>query len=369
MSQAPTPPPATAAPAAAADSAATTETVKTRASATRSVEDRALEWVKAAGMPLAAALITVVGGFLLKSVADQRAERESRERLYTQLLVQREQSDAAIRKDMFGVVLKEFLAETSKRDWKDKVLQLELLAHNFSQTLDLAPLFKDVARRLPKDPQAGASESEHLLRRLDLAAAALNFKQVNGLARRGFERNRVFPVGAWLSLPDRTVFAGRVRKAMLVPEAARSGADVGYSLEVIGADLDQRELEVRLRIDFSDDAEAAIDRHFWVGPYDFPMLDNTQLPYGLRASVVITSFDVPEDPSAREAESNARIYLVIFPASSASFKERQDYDDLLRDMLREHDLDQQRREETARRILDDAQQARINAPATKGSTP
>jgi len=133
--------------------------VKTRASATRSVEDRALEWVKAAGMPLAAALITVVGGFLLKSLADQRAERESRERLYTQLLVQREQSDAAIRKDMFGVVLKEFLAETSKRDWKDKVLQLELLAHNFSQTLDLAPLFKDVARRLPKDPQAGAARA------------------------------------------------------------------------------------------------------------------------------------------------------------------------------------------------------------------
>jgi hypothetical protein len=339
------------------------------APATKSKEERALEWVKAAGMPLVAALITVVGGFLLKSSADERAERESRERLYTQLLVQREQSDAGIRKDMFGVVLREFLAETHQRDWRDRILQLELLVHNFSQTLDLAPLFKDVARRLPEDPKIDAAKRELLLRRLDAAAASLNFKQINGLSRRGYEANRVFAIGAWVSMPDRTVLRGKFPKDKLVPEAAGTDAQIAYALEVVGADLDRREIEVRLRVEFSDDAEAAIDRHFWVGPYDFPMLDNTQLRNGVRASVVITSFDVPDDLAAREVESNARIHLVIFPAASASLKERRDYDDLLQEMLHEHDRDRPKPDATASRIMEEPERGRKGGSAEGGRTP
>ena len=64
------------------------------------------------------------------------------------------------------------------------------------------------------------------------------------------------------------------------------------------------------------------------------MLDNTQLAYGLRTSVVITDFVVPESGPDREGNSFVALHLVVFPASSASFKERQDYDDILNDMLR-----------------------------------
>lgn len=65
------------------------------------------------------------------------------------------------------------------------------------------------------------------------------------------------------------------------------------------------------------------------------MLDNTQLEEGLRASVVVTEFLVPQgDPAEIQANSFAKLNLVIFPASSASFKERQDFDDVIVDKLR-----------------------------------
>ena len=43
---------------------------------------------------------------------------------------------------------------------------------------------------------------------------------------------------------------------------------------------------------------------------------------------------MPEAPEERVTNSFVKMHLVVFPAASASFKERQDYDDILLDMLR-----------------------------------
>ncbi|HKW95162.1 MAG TPA: hypothetical protein VJX92_24980 [Methylomirabilota bacterium] len=301
---------------------------------------KALEWTKAIGMPIVTLVITILGGYFFTTLTNDRDSRESKDRLYAQLLTQREQSDALIRKDMFGVVINRFLTEAKPTDWSTKVLQLELLANNFNQSLDLAPLFKDLGRKLMEGPAVDGQRAE-LKKRLDRTAANLIFKQVNSLARRGVVIGKAVALSDWEKSFGTPFIDAAVPKARLVNAAAYTPTKgeemIGFSVEVVGVSVERREVEVRLRVNLPDADDQDVDRHFWVGQYDFPMLDNTQLPHGLRTSVVITDFFVPDTPDERDANSFVQFYLVVFPAAGASFKERQDYDDILGEMLRARD--------------------------------
>lgn len=313
---------------------------------------QALEWAKVIAIPILTLVITVAGGYWLTSWLKDREAIENNARLYAQLLIQREQSDAQVRKDMFQVVITSFLTNQKRGDWNNKILQLELLANNFNQTLDLAPLFKDTARLLPHATGLKKQEIVDMQRRLDVTAANLIFKQVNALARRGYSKGQIISVAEFARTPGRFWIDVTLPKGKLVPTSGTANENknenrngktietIHFAVEVLNVNVEQREVEVRLRVDFSDGADDEdVDRHFWVGLYDFPMLDNTQLPHGLRTSVVLTEFYVADggDEGQRAANSFFSMHLVVFPAGSASFKERQDYDDILRDMLRKRD--------------------------------
>jgi hypothetical protein len=328
------------------------EAALAQAEAMRKPEDKsgkALEWTKAVGMPLVTLIITVLGGYYFTSLAKEREiretgflkereARESNERMYAQLLTQREQSDTLIRKDMFGVVISRFLKGDENQSLNDKVLQLELLANNFNQSLDLAPLFKDLARQLSQSTGLTSAKTAELKKRLDVTAANLIAKQVNSLRRRGFVKDEAITLADWETRVGKPFINEVIPKSLLVPSAALTPIDdkeqMHFSVEVVGVNIGRREVEIRLRANFLGGNEKKIDSHFWVGQYDFPMLDNIQLPHGLRASVVITDFEVPETQKDREANSVVQFHLIVFPGAAASFKERQDYDDILEDMLR-----------------------------------
>lgn len=298
-----------------------------------------LEWIKAIGMPAVTLVVTVVGGYYLTGLQKDRETRESNEKLYAQLLTQREQSDAQIRKDMFNVVISNFLKEPKQGDLETQVLQLELLASNFNQSLDLAPLFKDVARKLSGPDGAPLPQRAELKKRLDVSAANLISKQVDSLSHRGFARGYPQPLGGWAENFGKPFVDEKIPVSRLLPRShpppGGKEETLHFQVEIVDVSLERHEVEVRLRVDFPGDSDQDVDRHFWVSQYDFPMLDNTQLPQGLRCSIVITEFLVPDGPAeSREANSAVKFHLVVFPAASASFKERQDYDDVLTDMLR-----------------------------------
>jgi hypothetical protein len=310
---------------------------------------KALEWTKAVGMPLVTLVITVLGGYYFTSLAKEREIREtsflkereardSNERMYAQLLTQREQSDTLIRKDMFGVVISSFLKGDGNQGLSDKVLQLELLANNFNQSLDLAPLFKDLARKLSQSNGLSIEKTAELKKRLDTTAKSLIAKQVDSLRGRGFVIDQAVDLTNWEKLVGEPFINKVISKSALVPSATFTPKDdneqVQFRVEVFAANIPRREVEIRLRANFPGGSERQIDSTFWVGQYDFPMLDNIQLPHGLRASVVITDFNVPEAQKDRGAANFAKFHLVVFPGAAASFKERQDYDDILNDMLR-----------------------------------
>jgi len=301
--------------------------------------DTQLEWLKAIGMPAVTLFVTMVGGYYLTGFQKEREARESNQKLYAQLLTQREQSDAQIRKDMFNLVIGSFMQPPKKGDIESQVLQLELLATNFNQSLDIAPLFKDVARNLVSNASLPAALITDLKKRLDSSASNLISKQVDSLAQHGFSYGIFQPLRGWEDRIGTPIIDQTVPLNQFVPATAHSNDATKGSLhvhvEIVDLNLDHHEVMVRLRIEFSDDATQNIDRHFWVSQYDFPMLDNTQLAMGLRCSVVITDFLAPTS-SSKVHDDNVAAYfnVVIFPAASASFKERQDYDDVLNDMLK-----------------------------------
>ena len=307
-----------------------------------------LEWVKAIGTPLITLLISLILGFYLNARLKEHESAEnarikehetrvSKENLYAQLLIQREQSDALVRKDMFGVVINRFLAEPKHEDLETKVLQLELLANNFSQSLDLTPLFKDLAHRLMSTTSLKDENNKQLLSRIDKTSLSLISKQVIGLARRGFQKRKqfTFHVQKW-SEKSRVLFNESISLSSLLPLDESTKAlttpvkeeTINIVAELMDFRAEQREMTVRVQVYFTHDDQNFVDRHFDVGIYNFPMLDNIQLPRGLRLALVMTTYE----PSIDEVYTD--LHLTVFPASAASFKERQDYDDVLLDMLR-----------------------------------
>jgi hypothetical protein len=305
-----------------------------------------IEWAKIALIPIVIALI----GYYFTTWQKDRDDTENNIRLYTQLVSQREQSDSQLRTEMFKAVIEKFLSGGKSGDVHDMVLKLELLAYNFHESLDLGPLFKEVLRNLDLPSRASADEQKKLRKRLDTAANTIVFQQVAVLSVNGQRWSAsISPEEARESSTNNSYL---IDQEIMEP-GARRNEPVGITgstkeatppgrtgrqlrLQVLAMDLRHREVEVRLLVQSQSDGTTVVDRHFIVSLYDFPMLDNTRLPNGERCSVVLTDFFVDERASDKDQQRNsfANLDVVVFPATSASLKERIEYDELLRNMLR-----------------------------------
>src|SRR5215471_16758632 len=112
---------------------------------------------------LLTALAVAVLGFWTSSYLRAREQREAalRERmqtaetnarLYSELTSKREESDSALRKDMFTSIINSFLRE-GPATVEQKMLNLELLVFNFHESLNLQPLFDQIGREIPQSPK------------------------------------------------------------------------------------------------------------------------------------------------------------------------------------------------------------------------
>src|SRR5262245_53932659 len=95
---------------------------------------------------LLTALVVALLGYYKSSVLRQNEARERNERVYTELMSSREQSESGLRKDMFLSVIQAFLRPDANLE--SKMLNLEMLAYNFHESLNLKPLFAHVEREL-----------------------------------------------------------------------------------------------------------------------------------------------------------------------------------------------------------------------------
>ena len=305
-------------------------------------------------------IVTLVVGYLLNSSISTSQTRDSNLRLYADMMGRREEADSALRKDMFQSILQTFVstAPGGRGDPESQVLNLELLAYNFHESLDLGPLFKHVQRQLTATEAAKRDpKGQSLIWRLGRVAEEVKERQLAAISESGaIERGELdvtkAGAGAW-----------SLGKSVLHPKPGemRGGAtlclsftstDIGmatldstptphyrqFRIEFLDFAPDRREVELALAVSkplererCESIQEPAIERanieteaQFWVGPFGFPMIDNTRLSRSERCSVSVIHI----------LDNSVTLAISYFPASRASLKDKPYYDEVLQDLLR-----------------------------------
>jgi hypothetical protein len=256
---------------------------------------------------LLTALAVALLGYYTTSILRQSEVRETNQRVYTEVMSSREQAESGLRKDMFLSIMQIFLRPEGA-GVESKMLNLEMLAYNFSESLNLKPLFAHMDRRINT---AAGSEKKDYKERLDQVAREVKNRQMVLLEQVGrkfsrtidFEKFRASPGGMELE-PEKLVLNNTEREFML---------------SVLGYDPGRQELTMELGVRTPRESSNVQRRIFNVGFYDFPMIDNTRLSSDQRAAVVLNQTN----------EGGADLTLVYFPGSYASLKEKVSYDEVV----------------------------------------
>jgi hypothetical protein len=274
-------------------------------------------------------------------------------RLYIEMQGRREEADSNLRKDMFNSILQTFMPRnpalniTSEEVIRQQTLSLELLAANFHESLDIAPLFKDVERRIALEQRSTNAE---LRQRLESVALQVIERQLTTMADVGsVERGDAMAsklktpdAAAYLmfgarTVPNPAVNPGEGTSRLCLTMKADDGSTHNrqFTLDVTGFEERQREVLVRLVVTkpITNEqchqatldlvANGEVDTNFAVGLFDFPMIDNTRLSNNQRAAVSLIAL-TPDVLSLKVA---------YFPSSRASLKDKPYYEEMTRQLV------------------------------------
>lgn len=286
--------------------------------------------------------LSVAGvGFFGSQYLGQKQAVETNIRLYAELMSNRERADSDLRKDMFNLSIKTFLQDEDV-DVERQLLELELLAYNFHDAIDLAPLFKHVERKVK------ASEKDEKYNDWDKRLSTVALEVIGKQAAVLEDSGQI--VNADLSLTKlKDNIVPLIDEEFPTDPTIKKGSqdDKGkyyrFTVEALDADVVNKSVLIRLKVEgqpsVSDggEIEAAvkenedipgaqkevlIDATFNVDFFDFPMIDNSRLPDGHRVAVVLRRFD----------QSSVRLSLLYFPGSRASLKDKPFYDEIIDDL-------------------------------------
>ncbi|RPJ44303.1 MAG: hypothetical protein EHM19_06990 [Candidatus Latescibacterota bacterium] len=267
---------------------------------------------------LTAAAITLLG-FITSNALSQRQAIDTNTRLYTELMSRREESESALRKDMCVSIINSFV---NPRDagLSSSVLNLEMLAYNFHESLNLKPLFTEMRRRVIRErveakTEAARAENDAYLDRLESMAREIVRRQMIVLEGVGKRFDRTIdltgdPAGTTLEPGTLTL----------------EGVSTTFTIDVLDVDRANREIRIGLSIETPDPDLGRQTKvaTFGVSYFDFPMIDNTRLVGGQRCSVVLNSI----------SDQSADITLVLFPGTYASLKEKPYYNEVIENVLK-----------------------------------
>ena len=313
-----------------------------------------IELVKVLALPL----VTLVVGYWFNTSLDQRQQIENNTRLYAEMMGRREESDSNLRKDMFNSILNTFMSKdrtlTPELQIRQEILSLELLAHNFHESLDIGPLFKDVNRRIPEATGAGGGkkpndDTTELRGRLEKVAQEVIEHQLTALGDAGMVElgdatpDKIKSGMAYVmyrgshTVSDPNVKPGdgvaRLCLSMETNDGSRHYRQ--FRLDLLDYDETTREIQVHMYVSQLLTAEECqqgmldlqgkkeVDTFFWVGLFDFPMIDNTRLSSNERFAVSVATLN----PSVLS------VSIAYFPASRASLKDKPYYDEVINDLV------------------------------------
>lgn len=277
---------------------------------------------------LSVALLGILGSRSLSQQQTISSESLSRQqaieqdtRVYTELMSNREQADTALRKDMFKSIMDTFLKGRSD-GLEQEVLELELLAYNFHESLNLGPLFKHVVRKINRESPDG----KRFQARVERIAKDVSNKQVEILTDAGASLPVHLGFAELSKHPDGLRLMDEYLELRTTGEGEADSSVRRFRLDVFDVDMLNRTLRIWLRVDrpgrTSDQPD--VDTGFSVGFFDLPMIDNTRLTRGQRCAVVLRKFE----------KESAEITVIYFPGSRAGLKEKPYYEDILDELRR-----------------------------------
>jgi hypothetical protein len=278
---------------------------------------------------LTIALVSYFGSDYLNN----KQNNDSKIRLYTELMSSREQSESALRKDMFNSILGTILKDSNSLD--ENILQLELLAYNFHESLNLMPLFVYMDRRIAKEKNIKLREEYR--KRLYKMAGDVISKQISSLEGAASRETMfiTFPGDSNTYKPglsqelamdwkDSKVFYDTVKVGNTTSVYKRV-----VFLKASGYNVDDKTVNVRLDIETSinDKFINMVTQEFTIDYFQFPMIDNTRLSNDMRCAVVMRDFAFPDF---------IEVDILYFPGSHSSLKEKPYYDEVVKKLLMDH---------------------------------
>jgi len=266
--------------------------------------------------------VLTVFGFVANNWLEKRQEIEAKTRLYAELMSKREEADTSLRKEMFKYIIETFLTPQSfgkSPGYEQKVLALELLAYNFHEALDLSPLFKHVRQEIPDAPA-----TRDYADRLEKSAMDVAGKQIAALEEAGGKLDGAIDFEEFVNHPEGyDVIEGSLEMKTQGLNGSKSAPRKrNFKVQALVSDPKKKELRLKLEVRTPGENGQSVEylhSVFWVGFFDFPMVDNTRLSNGDRCAIVLRKF----------GRSSAEITLVYFPGSRASLKDKPYYDEVL----------------------------------------
>ena len=291
----------------------------------RDTWDKASIVLQPVGGLLTAVAVALLGFFTSsylrenERIASERQERmqtaDTNARLYSELISRREESESALRKDMFTSIINSFLG-AGPQTLDQRILNLELLVYNFHESLNLKPLFLHIERQIRQ-----SRERAELMARLERVAEEVAKKQMLVIEEGGgtFDatvnsKTLSFP------LPDGS------EAPFIARDLVVDGIKRNFRLEILGAQTDPEQLQLRITVRTDEGGRTdTTATEFWLGHFDFPMIDNIRLPHDQRLAVVLNAFD----PGSGLAD----VTVAYFPGKYAGLREKPYYDEVLAKLL------------------------------------
>jgi hypothetical protein len=251
-------------------------------------------------------------GFFGDRFLQRRQESEERIRLYSELMSQREESESDLRKDMFTSIIESFL-DKKETSLEDEVLNLELLAYNFHESLNLKPLFVHLARKINTNSDISHIQKMNFLSRLEKMSRDIIAKQMYILEEVGYT------VDMTVNLKN---FEDKANKQIQVQtyEIELQGIKRKVEIEALDADTKEKRILIGLWITTFPTQTLYYVQASWIGLFDFPTINTIRLSHDQRCSLALKNFD----------QTSAEITLIYFPGSYASLKEKPYYEEVVR---------------------------------------
>jgi len=263
------------------------------------------------GKILTALLVVALGYF-----GNRALENDQKRRAYVELMSTREQADNNLRKDMFSKVIDQFIGQKAA-GLEPRILNLELLAYNFHESIDLGPLLKQV---YAESLATNATQTQR--KRLQRLAQDIVSREVDTLQ----ETACVLKTDINFEELQQTQVMPHVIRGTcpLTPELHSKWFNVDVMTNPQTTDLKlQTEVDVVLSIRTAAEAEEQEKEvQFAVSPFDFPLIDNTRLDNRSRVSLVMTRVD----------DGGVTLTLVYFPGSRSSVKDRPYQDEVIQSL-------------------------------------